>query len=115
MNLLTNISQTFDTVSVMQDIHTVLQEYYKIKWWQQVSRTEAARGTGQNKLRTYSKFKTSMTAESYIKVILPKGHRSSLAKFRCWVAPIRIETGRYENVNEFPYYVITMPLKMKNM
>ncbi len=41
-----------------------------------------------------------MIAESYIKVILLKGHRISLAKFRCGVAPIRIETGRYENVNE---------------
>ncbi len=41
-----------------------------------------------------------MTAESYIKVILPEGHRISLAKFRCGVALIRIETGRYENVNK---------------
>ncbi len=74
MNHFANILQPFDTVSVMQDMHTVLQEYYEIKLWQQVSRTEAVRGSGRNKLRTYNKFKTSMTAESYIKVILPKGH-----------------------------------------
>ena len=29
---------------------------------------------------------------------MPKSYRSSLAKFRCGVAPIRVETGRYENI-----------------
>ena len=28
---------------------------------------------------------------------LPKKHRSAFAKFRCGVAPLKIETGRYEN------------------
>ncbi len=88
MNHLAKILQPLDTVAVLQAMHTVLQEYYEIKWWQQVSRTEAVRGTRWNKLRTYSKFTTSITAESFIKVILPKGH---------W--KIRIETGLYENVN----------------
>jgi hypothetical protein len=27
-------------------------------------------------------------------------HRSALAKFRCGVAPLRLETGRYENIPE---------------
>ncbi len=31
MNHLANILQTFDTVSVLQDMHTVLHEYYEIK------------------------------------------------------------------------------------
>ncbi len=86
-------------MSVLQDIHSVLQEYYEIKLWQQVSITEAARGTRRNKLGTYSRFKTFMTAESYVKVLLPKGHRS-LANFRCGFIRIRIVAGWYENVNE---------------
>ncbi len=65
------------TLSVLIDVHTLLQEYYEIKWWQPVSRTEAVRGRGRNKLRTCCKFQTSMTAESYVKVILPKGHWSA--------------------------------------
>ena len=28
-----------------------------------------------------------------------RSHRSALAKFRCGVAPIRSETGRYENLS----------------
>ena len=38
------------------------------------------------------------TSEEYCKLILPLSHRSALAKFRCGVAPIRLETGRYEHL-----------------
>ena len=31
---------------------------------------------------------------------MPKTHRSAYAKFRCGVAPIRLETGRYEGLDE---------------
>jgi hypothetical protein len=30
---------------------------------------------------------------------IPSRYRSAFAKFRCGVAPLRIETGRYENKN----------------
>ena len=33
-------------------------------------------------------------------LLLPVSNRSALAKFRCGVAPIRIETGRYEQLPE---------------
>ena len=33
-------------------------------------------------------------------MVLPLKHRSAFAKFRCGVAPIRLETGRYENIPE---------------
>ena len=35
-----------------------------------------------------------------LKIVLPPLHRSALAKFRCGVAPLRIETGRYEHLPE---------------
>ena len=38
--------------------------------------------------------------EKYCLLIMPPKHRSALSKFRCGVAPIRIETGRYENLTE---------------
>ena len=40
--------------------------------------------------------------EQYCKTIMPTSHRSAFAKFRCGVAPLRLETGRYEGltVNE---------------
>ena len=31
-------------------------------------------------------------------MILPLRHRAAFVKFRCGVAPLRIETGRFENI-----------------
>ena len=31
-------------------------------------------------------------------MVLPRSHRSALSRFRCGVAPIRLETGRYERL-----------------
>ena len=47
-----------------------------------------------NKLRTYRTFKLDISCELYFKTLL--------SQFRCGVAPLRIETGRYERlpVNE---------------
>ena len=55
---------------------------------------------GNNKLRTYCK--NIFQTEFYVKNIMIRSHRSALAKFRSGVAPIRIETGRYQKlpVNE---------------
>ncbi len=71
---------------------------YKKTWKNSISRENATRGPGRNKLRTYHTFKQDYLCESYVTRPLPRSHRSALAKFRCGVAPIRIETGRYENV-----------------
>ena len=54
-------------------------------------------GNGRNKLRTYKLFKSEYGVENYCKVLVPFNDRSAFAKFRCGVAPIRLETGRNEN------------------
>ena len=51
-----------------------------------------------NKLQTYRVFKTEYKTEGYINLALPRLHRSSYAIFRCGVAPLRIETGRYQRL-----------------
>ena len=56
------------------------------------------RGNGGYKLRTYKLFKTEFKVEEYCRMLLPLKHRSAFAKFRCGVAPLKIETGRYENL-----------------
>ena len=53
---------------------------------------------GRNKLRIYKTFKHEFKTEEYCKLILLPSHRSALCKFRWGVAPIRIETGRFENL-----------------
>ncbi len=45
-------------------------------------------------------YKKIYETESYVKTILNRRHRSALAKVRCGVAPIRIETGRFERLAE---------------
>ena len=49
-------------------------------------------------MRTYRTFKFSYETEAYVTAILPIKHRAAFAKFRCGVAPIRLETGRYERL-----------------
>jgi hypothetical protein len=55
-------------------------------------------GNGRNTLRTYKLFKSEYGVENYCKMFVPFNDRSAFAKFRCEVAPIRLETGRYENI-----------------
>ena len=43
--------------------------------------------------------KNEFGTEKYVELFMPKKYRSALCKFRCGVAPIRIETGRYERLN----------------
>jgi len=45
-------------------------------------------------------YKQIFCVEKYCLLIMPPQLRSALSKFRCVVAPIRIETGRYENLKE---------------
>ena len=58
---------------------------------------ERANGS-HSKLRKYKIFKSEYETENFLTFNLPIRHRSALAKFRCWVVPIRIDTGRYERL-----------------
>lgn len=48
------------------------------------------------KLRTYRKFKYSISEENYLIMFIPRNERAKLAQFRLGVLPIRVETGRYK-------------------
>ena len=52
---------------------------------------------GGNKLRTYRQMKNDLHAKPYCFEIMSRKHRGSLDKFRSGTAPIKIETGRYQN------------------
>ena len=68
------------------------------KWHNDVTRDTAKRGHGRNKLKMYRCIKQIYGTEDYVKLSILPSHRSALAKFRCGVAPLRIETGRYEGL-----------------
>ena len=60
----------------------------------------ARRENGRNKLRPYRLFKSDYREEKYVGTILPRSHRSSYAKFQMVVAPLRLETGRYQQLEK---------------
>ena len=70
---------------------------FKISWLNSIQSLVSPSGTGRSKLRTYCLFKSIFETEPYCTHIMPLRHRAVFAKFRCGVAPLRIETGRYEN------------------
>ena len=90
------ISKSAFVANVKQCIMSEFTE----NWVATINRTNAVSGRGRNKLRTYRTFKQTYDVEKYCLIILPPSHRSAFCKFRCGVAPIRIETGRYENLSE---------------
>ena len=49
----------------------------------------------RKKLRFYRLFKRFFATEEYCKLNMPFAYRAAYAKFRCGVAPLKIETGRY--------------------
>lgn len=86
----------YDVNHSLQRFDEYVYALYIDKWKAELARETAKRGTGGNKLRTYKLFKEEFETEAYVTQIMPPRHRRALAQFRAGVAPIRIETGRYE-------------------
>ena len=59
-------------------IKKAVMERYKCQWSNTINMEQSRSGNGGNKLRTYKLFKQSFGTESYVKMILPQKHRSSL-------------------------------------
>ena len=96
MTWLCDLNRDFNMRQVFAELNTVLWEHNQSRWLEGVTRPGAIRGAGRNKLRTYCTFKREWETEEYMRSVTTRSHRSALAKFRCGVAPLRLETGRYE-------------------
>ena len=81
-----------------ENLSDYLFNYFLQSWSQVVNRGNARQGVGKNNQRTYKTFKNVYYTENYLNYIMSRCHKSAYAKFRCGVAPIRIETGRYERL-----------------
>ena len=71
----------------------------KDAWLKDVKRIKAKCGNGLNKSRTYALFKTEWRFEPYLTCVEDRNKRVLLCKFRIGICPLRIETGRYEQVS----------------
>ena len=89
----THISKSY----ILKNIHEREFSVFKTNWRTELDKTDRPNGS-KSKLRSYKSFKITFDTESYILNDIPRLHRSALAKFRCGVAPIKLETGRYENL-----------------
>lgn len=97
LNTYDNILQPLPT-SFVQKVSSIVYNKYITNWKDRINRNTGPSRRGGNKLRLYKCVKYEYVTEQYCKLILPPRHRSAFCKFRCGVAPIRIETGRYEGL-----------------
>ena len=93
------ITYPVESSSICSLIVNRVYENFVEKWHGDLNQTSSRRGTGGNKLRTYRQMKSDFHVESYCLDILSRKHRGSLAKFRSGTAPIKVETGRYQNLD----------------
>ena len=63
------------------EFEDILFEEFKMKWLNLIYCTVLHEGRGQNKLRTYRRFKSIYETEKYVESILPRAHRSALEHF----------------------------------
>ncbi len=94
-----DVTRAFHKRVLGVNVTEAMLRIYIADWKTSINRIAGTTGRGLNKLRTYRTFKSEFKAEAYCKTIMPLKHRSAFAKFRCGVAPLRIETGRYENLD----------------
>ena len=52
------------------------------------------------KLRIYVLFKHEYKTEEYLKMYLPRSHRSFLDQLRSGILPLKIESGRFQNIRD---------------
>ncbi len=76
--------------SVKTLIKATLQSQYVSHWESLICDSDK-----QPKLRTYCTFKTNLSFEPYLAIIIPK-HRLAIARFRCSAHFLAIETGRHQ-------------------
>ena len=92
MEYLCNTNIVLDKMFI-KNIENVSFYRYKRKWQDDLMLNESS------KLRTYRLFKNDYFKEKYLSVNMPGKYKRAFAKFRCGVAPLKIETGRYEGAS----------------
>lgn len=98
LNHHTNICMSNTLHALIFDISGKSMGLHVNDWNSKIYRHSSRSGNNRNKHGTYRLFKFQYTTQEYCKVFLPPRHRSAFAKFRGGTAPIRIETGRFENL-----------------
>ncbi len=75
-------------------------EVAKNKLWDRFKADWEHQCTTKPKLRTYVKFKNDVKVASHISSNISKYERSLISQLRLGILPLRLETGRYSNLQE---------------
>ena len=91
-------NDNFISNRTVEELEERMFNVFKGEWKEKVVSDQGVRPYQRDKLRTYRLFKREYCTEPYVEEVLNRQHRSALAKLRCGVAPLKIETGRYERI-----------------
>ena len=92
--------------SQLTDLRSTLHELYCNNWKDTVACVP--------KLRTYIMYKNEYITEPYVECVISRAHRSALAKFRCGILPLSVETvGSMPSVWNFAFVYIVMIISSK--
>ena len=78
-----------------------LQSNFRDYWWEMLNTEESRTGVGNNKLRTYNKFKTDHELESYLSPKISRENIIAIARLRLSAHKLNIECLRYNNKNNY--------------
>ena len=93
-----DIDSEINYLSVKNFLFDRLSDIALQHWLSDVNKLESKRGLGENKLRTYRKFKQDFLPEMYVTMNIKKKYRRALALFRAGIAPINIELKKYSSL-----------------
>ena len=83
---------------VIPNLDSILWEVERVIWLTSMNREEAQHGVGKHKLGSFNTFKTTFEAEAYVRANLPRWQSRVPAQLRAGVAPLALETGRYQGM-----------------
>ena len=98
LNISVNCKKTSDGVG--KYTKQKIRSCFDIFWKEEISASKLDKdGVGHNKLRLYSKVKSSFTREPYIDIVQSRNQRSWISRLRSSSSRLGIEIGRYKNIH----------------
>ena len=91
MNFFSGLLSNIDKLILNDLLMSNMFLKYTESWHINQNAVASMTGNGRNNLRTYKLFKSEYGVENYCRVLVPFNDHSAFVKFRCGVAPIRLE------------------------
>ena len=93
-----HMRQIFSSQRMFNILSERMMSTFTGQWQTRVNNNNSRSDNGGNKLRANKLLKNIYQIEQYCKIIMPTSRRSAFAKFLSGVAPLRLETRRYEGL-----------------